>query len=95
MTREQFHVFIYALKSQQIDKGQMLFEEGQNTDDLIFVEKGCLEIYTITEGNEFILDHLPAGSILNQLVVFTDDLMQVNIRAVCDTHILKFGSEEF
>ena len=32
---------------------------------MYFVESGCLEIYTIGEGNEFIIDRLYRGSCLN------------------------------
>jgi len=62
---------------------------------LILVEYGCLELYTEFEGNEFILDFLPAGSILNHKVLFMDDLMYVNVRAGVPTHILELTQDGF
>ena len=84
---------MYSLKTQYLEPEEILLSEGDETTDLIFVQKGCLQVYTHFEGNEFILDFLPAGSILNQLIIFTGDLMHVNVRATPHTHILKFSLE--
>jgi len=40
-----------------------------------------LEVYTEFEGNEFILEILNPGSILNYRNVFTDDKMEVEVRS--------------
>jgi len=40
-----------------------------------------LEVLTEFEGNEFVIDKLKAGSILNYRNVFTDDKMLVTVRS--------------
>ena len=42
-------------------------------------------MFTDFEGNEFIIETLKAGSILNFRLIFTDDLMEVNVRALSNT----------
>ena len=42
---------------------------------------GCLEVYTEFEGNEFVIEKLKVGSILNYRNVFTDDKMLVSVRS--------------
>ena len=95
ITNAQFHEFVYELETQNIEAGEILLKEGDETNDLIIVGNGCLEIYSEFDGNEFILDFLPRGTILNQTVIFIEDLMYVNVRAVVNTEILKFSKEDF
>ena len=48
-----------------------------------------VELYTEFEGNEFVLERLISGSIINQRVLFMEDLMYVNVRAAKEgAHIL-------
>lgn len=56
-----------------------------------------VELYTEFEGNEFILERLPSGSIINQRVLFMEDLMYVNIRAskAEGAHILELDKDGF
>ena len=75
--------------------GEILLRELDDTDALFIVEHGCMEIFTEFDGNEFIIDRLPAGSVLNHHVVFTEDSMVVNIRAVCPTYILTLHENDF
>ena len=42
---------------------------------------GCLEVYTEFEGNDFVLEKLKPGSILNYRSILTDDRMQVKVRS--------------
>ena len=63
------------------DKGQIILAEGDPTDKMFLVVNGCLEVYLEFEGNEFIIEKLKPGSILNYLNIFTDDIMKVNVRS--------------
>lgn len=52
---------------------------------------GRLEVFTTFEGNEFIFEYLPAGSILNYRVLFTDDIMEFNVRFAQPTYLLQIS----
>jgi CRP-like cAMP-binding protein len=57
--------------------GEILLKEEDPVDKIIFVVNGNLEVFTEFEGNEFIIELLKPGSILNFSTVFTDDKMSV------------------
>tara|TARA_B110000285_G_C15096818_1_gene602507 strand:- start:157 stop:348 length:192 start_codon:yes stop_codon:yes gene_type:complete len=40
-----------------------------------------LEVYTEFEGNEFIIERLNTGSIVNHNLILIDDIMRVSIRS--------------
>jgi CRP-like cAMP-binding protein len=61
--------------------GEIVYSEEDPIDKIIFVVNGFLEIYTEFEGNEFIIETLTPGSILNYRTVFTEDKMQVQVRS--------------
>ena len=69
------------MKQRHLEEGEILLRELDDTDKLYIVEYGSLEIFTEFDGNEFVIDYLPPGSVLNHYVVFTEDNMMVNIRA--------------
>jgi CRP-like cAMP-binding protein len=56
-------------------------KEEDPIDKIIFVVNGNLEVYTEFEGNEFIVETLVPGTILNYRTIFTDDKMKVSIRS--------------
>ena len=84
---KMFHEILYKMKTKYFECGSMLLKEGDDTDAFFIVEYGELEIFTEFEGNEFVIDRLPPGSVLNHHVVFTEDNMIVNIRASKNTYI--------
>lgn len=64
-------------------------KEGTNDQTLLLVEEGMCEVFTEFEGNEFIIDFLPQGSIINHRAIFLQDPMAVNIRCKKYTSILR------
>ena len=90
-----FHSILYKMKMRYLEKGDILLKELDDTDALFIVEYGHLEIFTEFEGNEFIVDKLPPGSVLNHHVVFTEDNMVTNIRATCTTYINELHENDF
>ena len=64
-------------------------------DKLMFVEQGVIEVYTEFEGNEFILDTLYPGSIINQRSFLLEDLMSVSIRCKENSAILELTQASF
>ena len=60
-----------------------------NTDGFMIVANGCVELYTEFEGNEFIIERVFVGGVLNSRSFLVEDLVYLNIRAVQNTKILK------
>ena len=71
-----------------------MLKERDETDALYIVSHGQLEFFTSFEGTEFILEKLPSGSVLNHRMVFTDDQMELNIRASKHTHLLELHLDD-
>jgi CRP-like cAMP-binding protein len=89
-----FHEIIFRFKRSYLNDGEILMKELDGTDKLYIVEYGYLEIYFELEGNEFIIDRLPAGSVLNHRSIFTEDEMVVNIRAHGLTYIKTIDEQD-
>lgn len=53
---------------------------------------GEVELYTEFEGNDFVIERLNPGSIINHDQFLMGDLSQVNLRASKSTHILEFST---
>jgi CRP-like cAMP-binding protein len=64
------------------NSGEVFLKEDDPVDRIIFVVNGKLEIFTEMEGNEFVIETLKPGSILNYRTIFTDDTMKVQVRSV-------------
>jgi CRP-like cAMP-binding protein len=77
----------FKLEPIYLDPGEVLLYEGDETNQLFFIEKGKLEIYIELDGQEYIIEYLGPGSVLNYTVVFMTDPMIVNIRAIESTYI--------
>lgn len=63
-------------------------------DNLCFVQSGSIAVYTTFEGNEFIMDIIPPGSIINYRAFFLQDMMYVNMRAIFDTTLLLISNQQ-
>lgn len=59
--------------------------------NLIIVESGCVEAFTTFEGNEFVLDRLYSGSIINFRSFFMEDYVYVNYRSQKYSKILELS----
>lgn len=73
MNQHLFHTILYSLEQRYHKPGDLLLKVQDDTTSVYIVTHGCLEMYTEFEGNEFILETLTAGSILNYRVLFTDE----------------------
>lgn len=70
-------------------------KESQEVKTLMFIEHGMAEVYTECEGNEFIIDRLYEGSIINYRTFIMEDIMSVNIRAVENVSMLELNHTAF
>ena len=86
MSPELFHVVMYGFEQRFYPADEIVLTEHDDTKDIFIVASGCLELYTEFEGNEFIIERLEQGAILNYRVIFTEDEMHLNVRALGNTH---------
>jgi CRP-like cAMP-binding protein len=56
---------MFSFEELIIEKGQALLRVGSNAEEILLVERGCIEVSTYFDGNKFVLDRLYPGSIIN------------------------------
>jgi len=88
------HDILYSLKSIYNEKGTLLMKPDDNSNLMYFVESGVLEIYTILEGNEFVLDRLYKGSCLNHRSFLQEDSMYVYVRCARSVSLLYISTNQ-
>lgn len=64
---------VYTTPTRHYDVGQLIFKPGDILNTIYMVEEGLVEIFFYLEGNRFILDRLPSGSVINYRNLFLDD----------------------
>ena len=89
-----FFDIMFALKSKQYEKDEVVLAEDHNADSLLFIEEGILEVYTHFEANEFVLERLYRGSAVNHRAYFMKDSMYVNVRCAKEAKILTLSLED-
>jgi CRP-like cAMP-binding protein len=67
LKKDELHEIMYNLRQVHLEPGEycLLDNNGSKADEIIFVESGTLEVLTYMEGNEFVIDYLTQGSIIN------------------------------
>lgn len=91
LTIEMFHNILYAIKRKVFADQEMLLKEFDDVRHIFIVESGCVEIFTYFEGNEFVIDQLSKGSIINPRVAFTEDKMEYNMRCSGQTTLVSLS----
>ena len=87
LNEQLFHKVLYQFRLRLINSGEIILEEKDVINTIIIVEHGVLEVFTEFEGNEFVIEKLTAGSVLNYRSIHLEDLMYVNVRAVGQVHL--------
>ena len=85
LTLQSLNHLFYTLKWVKYNQGEYIFKEYDNSDMIVIITSGMCEVYTIFEGNEFILEYLSVGSVINQNNFFLEDLIYTYIR--CKTGV--------
>lgn len=85
---EALHDILYGLKPRYYEKGIVLKKPDDPITSLSLIEDGCVEVYTNCEGNEFVIERLYRGSIINYRTFFMDNMMYVYIRCAKNTILL-------
>jgi len=95
LNKHLFHLILYNFQLKFYPADEIVMREKQEESDrILIVISGVLEVYTEFEGNEFIIDRLKPGSILNYRLVFTDDLMQVSVRTLDNTQTIELTEDK-
>ena len=82
---------MFSVVSKSFEKDTVVLAEEATANCLYFIEEGILEIYTSFENNEFILETLYPGSVVNHRAFFMSDQMYLNIRCSKLTKLLELS----
>ena len=90
--KEGQHHFYYSMSYITYDKDFIIFSPGEDLYKLYLLMNGVLEFVTYFDGNEFVLERVYGGSIINYRNFFMDDEAQVYCRVlrtsfVCEIHV--------
>lgn len=69
-------------------------KEWDLVDKVFIVEHGHLEVFIEVDGNDFILERLKQGSVLNPYNIFLEDRMYPNVRAYGPTKLKYIGVKD-
>lgn len=84
---------IFSLIQTQYEKNSIVLHAKEPADQIYFVEEGVVEVYTQFEGNEFIIDRLPRGSVINHRAFFIQDVLYVNLRCFVDSKLISLTQD--
>jgi len=86
---------MYKLKPVFYEKGEIILRAFAEITSLMLINKGVVDVYTTLEGNEFVLDRLYPGSVINHRAFIMEDLMSVNLRCHENCLILEQTFDDF
>ena len=70
LDRECLYHLIFSLSTRTYPKNFIFQKPKEAEDNLYLLQKGVIEVYTISEGREFILDRLYRGSVVGHITFF-------------------------
>lgn len=76
-----------------MEKDRLLFSPEIKSHELYLIEYGVIEIFTYIDGNEFILERLYRGTIINHRAIFMEDNNYVYARCRTNVYILSLHME--
>ena len=84
---------IFSLQQEVFEKDSIVLHANTQADKIYFVEEGQIELYTVFEGNEFVIEKLDRGSVLNHRAFFIQDSMYVNVRCRVESKLLSLEQD--
>lgn len=73
LSEEELYHIIFSLKTKAYLKHTVFQQPGDAANVLYFLQKGCIEVFTFSEGREFVLERLYRGSVINYHTFFQED----------------------
>ena len=80
---------MFNLQSKRCEEGAIVLAAEQNANSVLFIEYGIIALFTTFEGNEFEIERLNRGSVINHNAFFMQDQMYVDIKALTEVKILE------
>lgn len=80
---------LYQMTPKYYNKGDFICKCGEVGDTLLILEKGEIDIKTEMEGNEFMIDRLIPGTVINYRTFLLEDDMDVDLICVSGCKILE------
>jgi len=77
------------MTSKIYEDGNIILKEDDPINKIIFIEYGCIEVYTEFEGHEFVIERLYQCSVINAQAFLTEDQMYVSLRSKGNCKILE------
>jgi signal-transduction protein with cAMP-binding, CBS, and nucleotidyltransferase domain len=71
--KETLHQIFYKLSPKVYDSNSFIFSPGEELTKLLLLVNGVVEFVTEFDGNEFVIDRVFSGSIINYRNFFMDD----------------------
>ncbi len=79
----------------RLNKGEMLFEQGDTIDSLYMLVKGRIKVSIINDnGDSFVLRYMNRFTILGEVEAFSGDLGQCSVESVAQSDFLKISAED-
>ena len=95
LQKEEVYEILFNFNTELLWEGQhvLIANDWNIADKLIIVERGEIEVYTFFEGNEFVIDYLYSGSIINYRSFLMQDRVQINMRCTKQTIIQELSQD--
>jgi hypothetical protein len=91
LSKETLHQLVSQMNPLFFETGQIVAKEMTNADHILIVVNGSCELYTEFEGNEFVIERVYKGGIINSRSFLMADVNYCNIRATQNTRILQLS----
>ena len=84
-----------AITAQKLDKGEMLFEEGDQGVTAYVIDSGEIEILKISENRQVLLNVLGPGDVFGEMALLDESPRMAGARAVSPTSVLVIKKATF
>ena len=92
---ESLNHFIYTLDKVELQADEILVSAYQNADSIVIILKGIVGVSTVFEGNEFVIERLTTGAIINSRNFFMEDLVYVSMRCLTQVTFQQLTRDKF
>lgn len=92
----QLNEIMEAVHSSFYKKGELIFQEGKQSDTLYIVHSGKVKLYRLTEGGkEHLISQLLPGDFIGEYALINETTHQSFAQAVAETKICKIQRHDF
>lgn len=96
LSKEDYHKYINAKQTQVFQKGESLFEEGQEVEGVFFIESGTAKLFKVGfTKKEQILRFIKEGDIVGYRSLLVGEPYQATAEAMSDLQAIFIPSEVF